>query len=345
MAISAVTFSPKEFEVGIQSQTAFGTGLVNGMTKIDVDSISFPSLAPTQVMEQRTGSRFVDKLDFFQTNKNTVTEIQLSGTLKESYCDMLLTSLLQGSAGYALSSGVFTISNNYSPISLGVSGASDEFDVSGTSNVLLTVGIKSPEADGSIVLPDCVCTAFNITGDMGTEGGRVKFTATLKTGAVIGTSDLNVTSSGITMGAMVETDILMSDADNTRTLHGVADVIPTSFALNIENDAYFVGYTKAGGHQVIGRAPEMNITCDMSAKYDNLTEPLIATFQTQTGSGSVAVTQLSEDSTVSASNFGFKISSGVLTSVAYNEGDTMMLDASVKALGSSGTAEVFSIGF
>ena len=40
MAISSVAYSPKEFRVAIQPQTALGTALTNGMQEINVDSIT-----------------------------------------------------------------------------------------------------------------------------------------------------------------------------------------------------------------------------------------------------------------------------------------------------------------
>ena len=72
MALVYKTHSPKQFTVGVQPQVAYGTQVVDGMTQLDVDSISFPSLNPIQVLELKAGSGYmVQSADIFQTNKLT----------------------------------------------------------------------------------------------------------------------------------------------------------------------------------------------------------------------------------------------------------------------------------
>ena len=89
MALVYKTHSPKQFIVGVQAQTAYGTAKTDGMTRMDVDSISMPSLNPIQVLDMKAGSGYmVQSGDIFQTNKLTVTEFSVSGTLKESYADI-----------------------------------------------------------------------------------------------------------------------------------------------------------------------------------------------------------------------------------------------------------------
>ena len=68
MAINTAAFSPKQFQVLIAEQDAFGTieaGGGNPYHALDVDSVGTPSLNPTQVLDVRTGSRVLQKEDFF----------------------------------------------------------------------------------------------------------------------------------------------------------------------------------------------------------------------------------------------------------------------------------------
>ena len=81
MAINTAAFSPKQFQVLIAEQDAFGTiegAGGNAYHALDVDSVGMPSLNPTQVLEPRTGARALQKEDFFQDVKASVKEISVS---------------------------------------------------------------------------------------------------------------------------------------------------------------------------------------------------------------------------------------------------------------------------
>ena len=54
-----------------------------------------------------------------------------------------------------------------------------------TANQLLSIAYKSPASGHAIGLKDCFCTAISFNGDAGTEGGRIKFSATFKTFTII----------------------------------------------------------------------------------------------------------------------------------------------------------------
>ena len=340
MGLKYKSHSANEFIVGVQAQTAYGTALNDGMTRLDVDSISFPSLNPIQVLDMKAGSGYmVQSKDIFQTNKLTSTEISFSGTLKESYADIFLENILNGE-----SSGVHTLNSNFTPAVIGVETgtvADDETTPTAANNLLLTFAIESPNADSTMLLKDCVVTSFTISGDLGSEAGRLKYSVTAKTGSV----QSALSASDGTISALGTDDAFMTEAaDSTkRIMHGVANIIPQSFSLNIENDAIFIGYDASGNAQAVTRAPEMSVTTDMTVKYDANTEALISTFQSQTGSGSVAETKLANVATPLNDTFGYKIHQGILTNVAFNEGDIMMLDCSVKAVGNDSSGTVLTV--
>ena len=88
MAINTAAFSPKQFQVFIAEQDAFGTIEAaggNAYHALDVDSIGMPSLNPTQVLDVRTGSRVLQKEDFFQDVKGSVKEYQYQVQLQQMH--------------------------------------------------------------------------------------------------------------------------------------------------------------------------------------------------------------------------------------------------------------------
>ena len=61
---------------------AGATGIGSTMNQLDIDSVSMPSLNPTQVLDVRSGAgRTLKDEDVFQNNVLRVSEISLSGTL------------------------------------------------------------------------------------------------------------------------------------------------------------------------------------------------------------------------------------------------------------------------
>ena len=339
MAIKVQTFSPKSYEVGVQQQTAFGTGLISGMTKLDVDSITYPTSGITQILEQKAGDGFmVQKTDTFQTNKLAVTEFTVSGTLKESYGDIFLENMISGE-----SSGVHTLLSNFTPALVGIAGASDDVPPTVANNLVLTFAIKTPVSNKSIILKDCVVTSFSISADTATESGRLKYSATVKTGSLHtfnGASDATIADLGTD-------DVFIGECATSdyRIAHGLADSIVSSFTLNLESDAVFLSANASGDHDVVSRASEFIFNADMSIKYDATTEPLLTTWQTQTGGASVAVTSLANVATPADGTFGWKIYQGLLTNVAINEGEVAMLDISVKGLGNGGSGSALVVAF
>ena len=115
----------------------------------------------------------------------------------------------------------------------------------------------------------------------------------------------------------------------------------SSFSLNLENPATFTGLT-TNGYEVVSRAGEFSATLDVTAKYDVNTEPLIASFNNQTQHASTAAeaTLLNNDASLNDGAFGISMPTTFLTNVAFNEGDVMMLDISVKAVGDGSNALV-----
>ena len=335
MAISTAAHSPKEFQFLIAEQDDFGTieaGGGNAYHALDVDSVGTPSLNPTQVLDVRTGSRVLQKEDFLQDVKTSVKEISVSGTATTNALDMLLENIMGEAEGSA--SGVYSFASNAGVQSVGKSDSSQ-------AGTLLSVVIKSPLTDTDLSFKDCVVTALTLNGDVGTEGGRIKFSATLQTGSLV--EDLSDASTTVDTAFAASENYFMSSWSDVdyRKIYGVDDLVMSSFSLNLENPATFSGVSSTG-YEVVSRAGEFSATLDVSAKYDVNTEPLIASFNNQTQDGSTAAqaTILNNDGSLNDGAFGISILKSVLTNVAFNEGDVMMLDVSVKAVGDGSNALV-----
>jgi len=325
MAISKTTHSPKEFQFLIGGQEAWNTQLLSALYALDVDSVGFPSIGTNQVLDVRAGSRVLQATDLYQTQKAQVTEISVSGTAKADTMSFLLANITNDT------SGTYAVGSNYSPTDFGV----------GTSGLtaahfqLMTIVYSSPESNSDLVFEDCVCTSLTLNGDMGTEAGRIKFSATFKTGTK--PHDLSLASEAVDTAIGTGDVTMASWGDGSyRKICGIADLIVNSFSLNLENDAYFVGCDTNGNFEAIGRATEFSATADFNIKYDDKSEPMLNTFQTQTGDS--GITLMNDDSGLTDGTFGFAFNKTAYTNVAWSEGDTMNLDVSLKAIGSGNTS-------
>ena len=329
MAISTSAYSPKEFQFLIAEQDAFGTIEASGGNAyhaLDVDSIGSPSLNPTQALDVRAGSRVLQATDFFQDVKTSVKELSVSGTATTNALDMLLENIMGEAEGAA--SGVYSFLSNRAVQQIGTGDSS----LAGTA---LSIVIKSAfGTNADLSFKDCVVTSLTLNGDTGTEGGRVKFSATFQTGSTV--EDLtDATTTVDTPFTAASENYLMSawtDPDYRKVV-GVNSLLISSFSLALDNPATFHGAT-TNGYELCARAGEFAATLDVTTKYDDKTEDMFEVFNGQATGASKGVTLLNDDATLSDTIFGINMPASVLTSVGFNEGDVMMLDLSVKAVGS-----------
>ena len=326
MAIDANAYSPKQFTFLIAEQDDFGTfnpdsGGSPGLNwlAVDVDSVGSPSLNLNQVLEPRTGSRVLQATDFFQDNKAKVIEISVSGTATTEILDMLLNNITGDTS---------------SPYSVASNAGAQTFTTATTNQTdmqIFSIAYNSPSSGNTLAFKDCFCTAITLNGDQGTEGGRIKFSATFKSGSL--PEDLTDGQLAVDT-AVTANNYYMSawDADD-RIVAGIANCLVSSFTLNIENDMVFAGATTASGYELATRVGEISASADFTIKYDANTDVLFENFHDQVTGASEGATLMGADATPSDGQFEFKFASSVMTNVAFNEGDMMMLDVSVKAVG------------
>ena len=325
MAIATQAFSPKQFSFLIAEQDDWGTHAVNetspnnNLIALDVDSIGSPSLNVNQGLEHRSGSRILQATDFFQDIKGSVKEFSVSGTATTEGLDLLLSNITgDASVPYSVASNAGTSTLTSASTNL-------------TDQQLLSIVYKSAYGtNADLAFKDCFCTALSFNGDANTEGGRIKFSATFKTGSLA--EDLTDATTTIDT-AITANNYYMSAWDaNDRIIAGHSDVILSSFSLNITNDVEFVGLTSTGFESAT-RAGEISATADFTCVYDANTAPMFENFNDQVTGASEGSTLMGADATPSDGAFEFKFASSVLTDVSFSDAGLMMLNASVKAVG------------
>ena len=329
MATVAHAFSPKEFKCFIISDaTNAGTSGIHSsnMQQLDVDSIGFPSLNVNQVLDVRSGvGHTLKDEDFFQDNKMRVVELSLSGTLHDDAGHRLLLANICGAAqaddtNQTIASGHKIVAQKY--------GAAVTNNASSLTIVLQPSDITNQTG---LEFAGMVVTNFSITSDLGTEGGRYKFSATLQSGKV---PDLASTAAAGSTAYANTTGTTLSAASGFKVYNTDASI--NSFTTTIDYPAVFTGVTSTG-YEVVSRGAECSVTHDCQVKYDGNTKGLVDSFDTQTAA-------MAENSFIVTNNgkFGVDTANAVLTNVAYSEGDIMMLDVSLKAV-DDGTDEVLIV--
>jgi hypothetical protein len=176
MGAVSQAFSPKEFKCAIISDAtnAGTTGIGGTMLQLDVDSVSYPSLNINQSLDVRSGiGRAFKAEDFFQDNVLRVTELSLSGTLHNDAGHLLLLQNICNDVSTDLSvASPFVAASQ-------VYGAAV---ANAASSLTVVIQPSDVTHQRGLEFVGCVVSNFSISADMGTEGGRYKWSATLQTG-------------------------------------------------------------------------------------------------------------------------------------------------------------------
>ena len=319
-------FSPKGFKAWVIEETKTGQSagtldspaITSGLLQLDVDSVAYPSIAPNQNVDVRTGvGRVAHKNDFYQDNVIRVTEVSLSGTYHNDTGHILL---MQSACGVNLDATVADV--EMPTASTTVSGKYGESE----ANKTFTLVLAPPDtADGyNIVMVGCLCTNFTISADTGTEGGIYKWSATISTGMKPITN--NTTTEAGT--AYTSAPISINTLTGATTVNSIASTVLSSFSVSVDSPAVYSGFL-ANGYHTYGRAPELAVTADVQVKYDSVTRPILNNFNAQSAADEAGMLTLTQ---ATANNCSIAIGAGVLTNAALSEGDIMMMDVSIKAV-------------
>ena len=335
MALDGAAFSPKEFGLAIQAEATIGTGVVSGMTRVNVDSVEMPGFNLTQVLDARSGSsgRVADADDAFIDEKGVVKEITFSGVLDSTVAALLIQNCIAKED----SSNIVTVAADYTPPEL-ETGDNSSITIADT----ITICVINPGTGNNqnMVFKGCVISSLTITGDMGDESGRLKFSATARTGYAGAYNQAAPTISA----AYGTTFYSLATLSGAKTIAGCSDSVIQSFSLNIDNPAEFVGQNDANGNPdaIVRAVPEIAVTLDATVKYDVNTGGLMNSMNTGANAATLLCTHdaLSNGSTT----FGFQGDNARITGLSYNEANAMMLDVSTKFVASGSTA-LFAIHY
>ena len=322
MATVNHAFSPKEFQVWIASDAtnAGASGIhASNMYQLDVDSASMPSLNVNQVLDVRSGiGRTLKDEDFFQDNVLRATELSISGNMHlDAGHKLLMQNICNDVSGDA------SIASGFTP-------ASQLYGSAVTNSASsLTVVIRPSDHSNqrSLEMAGMVVTNFALSADVGEEGGRYKFSATLQSGVKPDLDESAEDSGDPTAGSNVyanDTNVFMSSASGLKVYN--TDVVMQSFTATIDSPAIFSGVTSTG-YELVTRGAETAVTVDTQIKYDGNTKEFIHSFDTQTAPRSGNMFVMTNNNA-----YGIDVQNGVFTNVAYAEADIMMLDCSIKSV-------------
>ena len=318
-------FSPKAFKVFVAEEATTGTAIdlttTASLFQLDVDSVSFPSLNANQVTAVRTQTGRVAHIDdFFQDNDMRAVEISLSGTFHKDGGHVMLMQSVCANALTPDSVADVTVGATPSA-TVGKYGVTE-------GNKTFTLVVQSPDRTDAqnIVMVGCLCTNFQLSGDMGTDGGQYKFSATISSGRVPDLTE-NTAVSGTAYSAD-HIDMAGIDVSAIEVAGKDAPVL-SSFSVTIDSPAVYTGVAEGAGYACFGRGEEIEITASSTVKLDSVTMELPSEFDVQSAHTATKLLTLTQ---TTATNASISIPCGVMTNVAYNEGDAMMLDVEMKAL-------------
>ncbi len=336
-------FSPRDFKAFVIEEATTGNGFASGYTnpnapaitanlhQLDVDSVAFPSLSPNQVTAIRSrGGRVLHKSDFFQDNEMRALEVSLAGTFHK---DVATTMLMQSVTGTDLGNAVADVVLGASP-----TGVTGKYGVS-ESNKTFSLVLASPDAvDGhNIIMLGCLCTSFSINAEAGTDGGLYKFEATISSGKnpVTDNSQAPATASS---GSVFGTGLISLISATSANIYVGAVQAPviSSFGVTIESPAVYTGFSDTGFHS-FSRGSEFTVTANATVKYDSVTRGLYNSLNTQTSATEGNFFAIPNGT--NNGDCGITMPDGILTDVAFNEGDAMMLDVSMQGV-SDGSSNI-----
>jgi len=333
---ASASFSPKDFKAWVIEETKTGNNagaldspaITGSLLQIDVDSVAFPSIAPNQVLDVRTGvGRVLHESDFFQDNVLRATEISLSGTFRN---DGAMAILLQSVTATALNGSAANVS-----LVAAATGQSGKYGATESDKTFTLVLAPPDTTDGNnIVMVGCLVTNLSISADTGTDGGLYKFSATISSGQKPITNNTQ-TEAGT---AYSVAPISIATLTSATTVNSVADTVLSGFSITIDSPAVYTG-VGANGFDHFARGAEIAVTATASIKYDSTTRAILNNFNTQTSPDDADFLTLTQ---ATAAHCSIAIIRGVLTNAALSEGDVSMIDVEMKAV-TDGSDAVMSL--
>lgn len=267
MAIVQQTYSPHQFRAGIAKQSAFGTANTTQAEFIALWLTNHPEPSSTPLIDETKradGSVIASTTDRYVAQAGGEHTIAVEGVLTMAQAAYLLF----GSMQYLTSEGASTPYAKVFTLGTGVVPAS-------SVACCFTVLIYDPSGN-NIALQDCVFKTLTLSQSPGSQGGRITFSGTLYSGAIIDTTSVTATpgdwvSPGTTFYGLSNLDTPTIDIGG-----GALDVVVYGWSLTIDNGAKAYPAFDSNGHALgmaIGASTAgIAITGELTVKYDGNTK-------------------------------------------------------------------------
>tara|TARA_R110002020_G_scaffold336149_1_gene551276 strand:+ start:1340 stop:2362 length:1023 start_codon:yes stop_codon:yes gene_type:complete len=331
MANNNAAHQPNDFGIAIKSETTLGSP-IDDPTQLFTDSVSLPSFAPDQDLSAKSGKFVADFAEIYSSNKNTASEITATGLYNDT-----VGSLFEGILHTAQSSDVITVTDAYTAPNLfhGMSNAAATrtYTIKLISPTLTDNTGGSPTTSaGCIELAGCTVTALSVFADAGSDGGRLKYSVTFKTGYLpVFLHAPGTVTAPLTAGMITIHDL------SYRKIAGVTAPVVSSFNLNVENPADYVGYDPNNNRPyTISRSVPEGPICTLSStiKLDLDTKDLLGNFMNASAQTGLAnhMSDRSDFDMAQVDNFAFDCDKAIITGMSLNEQAAMMYDVEQKLL-------------
>ena len=330
MANNNAAHQPNDFGIAIKAETTLGTP-IDDPTQLFTDSVSLPSFAPDQDLSAKSGKFVADFAEIYSSNKNTASEITATGLYNDT-----VGALFEGILHTAQSSDIITVDDSYTAPNLfhGLSNAAATrtYTIKLISPQLTNNAGSPTTSDGCVELFGCTVTALSVFADAGTDGGRLKYSVTFKTGYLP-----NFLHAPGTVTAPVTTGMTTIHDLSYRKIAGVTAPVVASFNLNIENPADYVGYDPNNNRPYsISRSVPEGPVCTLSStvKLDLSTKDLLGNFMNASAQTGLAnhMSDRSDFDMAQVDNFAFDCDKAIITGMSLNEQAAMMYDVEQKLL-------------
>ena len=328
MANNNAAHQPNDFGIGVIHDTTTGTP-VDDTTQLFADSVSLPSFAPEQDLAAKSGKFVADVAEIYSSSYNTPIEITATGLLNDT-----AMTFLEGILHTAASSANISVTDSYTAPNLyhgaTTAAATRTYTVKVISPTLTDNAGTPNTSDGCIELTGCCVTAFSVFADAGTDGGRVKYSVTLKTGySPVFLHAANTVTAPVVTGLRNIHDFI------SRSIAGVATPVMQSFNLSIENPVEYVGWDPSNNRpysisRSVPEGPIVNLSSTVKLDYD--TKGLLGNFMNASAQTALTNTIANHATYGSATEFGFTCDKAIITGISLNEQAAMMFDVEQKLL-------------
>ncbi len=330
MANNTAAHQPNDFGIAIKAETTLGDP-IDDPTQLFTDSVTLPSFTPDQDLSAKSGKFVADFAEIYSSSKNTPSEITATGLYNDT-----VGTLFEGALHTAHASDIVTVTDAYTAPNLyhGLTnaGATRTYTIKLISPQLTDNAGSPATSDGCVELFGCTVTALSVFADAGTDGGRLKYSVTFKTGY-----SPNFLHAPGTVGAPATTGMTTIHDLSYRKIAGVTAPVMQSFNLNIENPAEYAGWDPNNNRPyTISRSVPEGPVCTLSStvKLDISTKNLLGNFMNASAQTGLAnhMSDRSDFDMAQVDNFAFDCDKAIITGMSLNEQAAMMYNIDQKLL-------------